>query len=83
MRPSTCLTFIGLQLACGIGLAGELTAKAANPTAANVSRKAHELEKQVLAALSRRITVEAQDAPLIEVIQKISQLQSRNLAGSL
>jgi len=79
MRSITCMTVIGLQLACGIGLAGELTAKAANPTAANVSRKAREQEKQVLASLSRRITVEAQDAPLIEVIQKISQLINREI----
>ena len=79
MRSITCMTFIGLQLACGIGLAGELTAKAANPTAANVSRKAREQEKQVLASLSRQITVEAQDSPLIEVIQKISQLINREI----
>ncbi|WP_373649142.1 hypothetical protein [Schlesneria sp. DSM 10557] len=79
MRSITCLTFIACQLVLGVCRAEETTANMANRTLADIRKRAHEQEHQVLKSLSRRITLDVKDEPLVDVIRRISRHLDRDI----
>jgi type II secretory pathway component GspD/PulD (secretin) len=79
MRCISCLTILSLSLVVGTFLDAEENKTALEPSASGVRRAARDQEKRVLHSLSQRITIEAVDMPLKDVLQQVSQVTEREI----